>query len=29
VSETLAREAFTLAAAKLPVKTKFVVRTVL
>lgn len=29
VSESLAREAFTLAAAKLPVKTKFIVRTVL
>ncbi|OQK15209.1 50S ribosomal protein L16 [Methyloprofundus sedimenti] len=29
VPESLAREAFTLAAAKLPVKTKFVVRTVL
>ncbi len=29
VSEEIAREAFALAAAKLPVKTKFVVRTVL
>lgn len=29
VSETLAREAFTLAAAKLPVKTAFVTRTVM
>ena len=29
VSEELAREAFELAAAKLPVKTQFVVRTVL
>ena len=29
VSEEIAREAFTLAAAKLPVKTKFIVRTVL
>lgn len=27
VSETIAREAFTLAAAKLPIKTKFVMRT--
>mgnify|MGYP006410164267 FL=1 len=29
VPEEIAREAFTLAAAKLPVKTKFIVRTVL
>jgi len=29
VSEELAREAFTLAAAKLPIKTKFIVRTVM
>lgn len=29
VPEALAREAFTLAAAKLPIKTKFIVRTVM
>jgi large subunit ribosomal protein L16 len=29
VSEELAREAFTLAAAKLPVKTTFVTRTIM
>ena len=29
VPEEIAREAFALAAAKLPVKTKFIVRTVL
>jgi large subunit ribosomal protein L16 len=29
VPETLAREAFALAAAKLPIKTKFIIRTVM